>query len=162
MLMPAQHRIAKAKDTFLCPALLRAVCSGLAIFAVIFQLLFPVAAQASNSDWIEICAEQGPVMIQVDYSGDEPEPVTGPCPKCQACALCALADVTDPSILSRVDVQVAVGRDDLSKAAQCLIVNPAQYWPDTRGPPVAPQNITERALRASIALIQNIGGALWT
>lgn len=162
MPLSALERIAQAKDALLRPALLRALCGGLAIFALVFQLLFPVAAQANNSDWIEICAEQGPVMIQVDYSGDQPEPVTDPCPKCQACALCALADVADPSTLSRVDMHVAVGRDDLSKAAQCLIVNPAQYWPDTRGPPVAPRNITERALRASIASIQNIGGALWT
>jgi Protein of unknown function (DUF2946) len=162
MLLSALDRIAQAKDAFLRPALLRALSGGLVIFALVFQLLFPVAAQSTNSDWIEICAEQGPVLIQVDYSGDQPEPVSAPCPKCQACALCALADAGDPSIISRVDMHVTVARTDLSKAAQSLIVNPAQYWPDTRGPPVAPQNIIERALRASIASIQNIGGALWT
>ena len=66
---------------------------------------------------------------------------------------------------------VNVLRSGISRAAEGNVLlpagtavqpNPAQYWHDGRGPPLAAKTESERALRASVAATQDKGEAPWT
>lgn len=130
------------------------------VVALVLQLWAPAAAQASDSTWVEICSEVGPVLIQMDLSDEPSDP--GPCPKCQDCALCAVADGLSGNPMLKPVFAAHMAAVNPVCPSQSVAPNPAQFWPDNRGPPVATQYIIERALRASIASNPNIGGALWT
>jgi len=139
----------------------RAVCALAGIFLLLLQMLGPALASPGESMWVEICSEAGAVWVQVDLE-EETEDPTAPCPKCADCALCAVASeapVPDLPVLLRGGfVQSArLNTCDLVPASSVK-----RLWPETRGPPHATQEETERALRASVASTQAIGGAPWS
>ncbi|WP_259973663.1 hypothetical protein [Leisingera aquaemixtae] len=140
--------------------LFRRLAGMCAAFMLVLQVAFPGAGQAAaGGEWIEICGEFGVVEMQV--AGDDSED-TQDCPKCSTCALCAAENGAGP---------VSVLRSGLSRAAECAVLlpagtavrpNPAQYWHDGRGPPLANKIEPERALGASMAATQNKGEAPWS
>ncbi len=139
----------------------RAVSALAGILLLLSQLLGPALASPGQSMWVEICSEAGAVWVQVDLEEGTEDP-TAPCPKCADCALCAItgaAPLPDMPEVARAELT-----QDVSGA--CLEAtkpySPIRLWPETRGPPVAPENKTERAPRASMASIQVIGGAPWS
>ncbi|MFY2822941.1 DUF2946 family protein [Ruegeria sp. MALMAid1280] len=139
----------------------RAACALAGIFLLLFQLLGPALASPGESMWVEICSEAGAVWVQVDLEEDTTDP-TAPCPKCADCALCAVTSIAPVPGLP------VLQRDGLVHAAYCEnrdlvnVTSVKRLWPETRGPPRAAQEITERALRASMASTQIIGGAPWS
>ncbi|CUI01767.1 hypothetical protein PHA8399_03913 [Leisingera aquaemixtae] len=140
--------------------LFRRLAGMCAAFMLVLQVAFPGAGQAAaGGEWIEICGEFGVVEMQV--AGEDSED-TQDCPKCSTCALCAAESGAGP---------VSVLRSGLSRAAECAVLlpagtavrpNPAQYWHDGRGPPLANKIEPERALGASMAATQNKGEAPWS
>ncbi len=131
------------------------------IFLLLLQMLSPVLASTGESMWVEICSEAGAVWVQVDLEEETEGPIA-PCPKCADCALCAItaaAPVPDlPTMTQPAVTHLAV--------AQCVDQlrhrDATRLWPETRGPPCATQEATERALRASMASTLNTGGAPWS
>ncbi|WP_235216146.1 DUF2946 family protein [Ruegeria halocynthiae] len=140
---------------------LRAVCAFAGIFLLLLQLLGPALASPGQSMWVEICSEAGAVWVQVDLEEEDRDP-TAPCPKCADCALCAVTAAAplpgQPELIRAEFIQTA-------QSGVRILYEPyvsAWLWPETRGPPAAPGHKTERALRASMASIQVIGGAPWS
>ncbi|NVO54726.1 hypothetical protein HW561_02840 [Rhodobacteraceae bacterium B1Z28] len=110
---------------------------------------------------MEICSEAGAVWVEVDLEEGTDDP-TAPCPKCADCALCAVtgtAPLPDLPEMARVGYVQYVRNQtrDLYYS-----YNSDWLWPATRGPPFAPQDRTERAPRASMAVTPFIGGAPWS
>lgn len=140
---------------------LRATCALAGIFLLLLQMLGPALASPGTSMWVEICSEAGAVWVEVDLEEENRDP-TAPCPKCADCALCAItaaAPLPDLTQLNRIGFVETAQR---GVRFLCEPYSSALLWPETRGPPVAPKNNTERAPRASIASIQIPGGALWS
>ncbi|MBO9411699.1 MULTISPECIES: DUF2946 family protein [unclassified Ruegeria] len=139
----------------------RVACAWAGILLLLLQTLGPVLASPGQSMWVEICSEAGAVWVQVDLEEGTKDP-TAPCPKCADCALCA---VTTLAPLPDLPHLVLSQKTDL---AQCQFADQFQphdqtrLWPESRGPPRAPQETTERALRASVASTLKIGGAPWS
>lgn len=139
---------------------LRRLAGLCAIFMLVLQVAFPGAGQAAaGGDWIEICGEFGVVEILVASEGGSEEQ---DCPKCSTCPLCAAENGAGP---------VSILRSGISRVAECAVLlpagtsvqpNPAQYWHDGRGPPLAIKIESERALRASVAATQSKGEAPWS
>jgi hypothetical protein len=145
-------------------AVSRVLTGLLGALALVLQLLAPSFSSASEGEWIEICSEAGAIIVQVDLSGDadQPSPTGAPCPECADCVLCATCDVAAPGA-----VPVIEARDLRVKPVQPVLqtsvpVNPAQLWPETRGPPLAPENRIERVVCASMASTLTTGGAPWS
>ena len=139
----------------------RAVCGVVGIFLLLLQMLGPALASPGQSMWVEICSEAGAVWVQVDPE-EETEDPTVPCPKCADCALCAVtsaAPVPDQPVLTWESF-VQAARNEPRDLVN--IYNVKRLWPETRGPPRAALETTERALRASMASTQVIGGAPWS
>lgn len=140
---------------------LRAACAMAGTLLLLLQLLSPALASPGQSMWVEICSEAGAVWVQVDLEEGTEDP-TAPCPKCADCALCAVTATAPLPNLPELK------SDGLVQTARCEnrnMVNDYQVrrlWPETRGPPLAPPEISERALRASMASIQVTGGAPWS
>ncbi|SDX26133.1 hypothetical protein SAMN05444358_10489 [Ruegeria halocynthiae] len=136
--------------------------TGLAgIVLLLLQTLGPALASPGQSVWMEICSEAGAVWVEVDLEDETSDP-TAPCPKCADCALCALtiaAPVPDLPQLTRAGI-VQFVRCEFSESFE--LYNSNRLWPETRGPPLATHKESERALRASMAPTQVIGGAPWS
>ncbi|MFA3916528.1 hypothetical protein AB1E33_06015 [Ruegeria sp. 2012CJ15-1] len=127
---------------------------------ILLQVMAPSLPSAGVGDWIEICSDGAAVWIQVDSDGEKRE--SDPCPKCQNCTLCAVsscAPLVSETVLKMASEPLSV---EMRHAAQSDVRNPAQFWPDNRGPPHAALNIAERALRASMASNPITGGAPWS
>ncbi|WP_264212528.1 hypothetical protein [Leisingera thetidis] len=140
--------------------IIRRLAGVCAIFVLVLQIAFPGAAQAAaGGEWIEICGEFGVVAIQVaaEDSGGEQD-----CPKCSTCALCAAENGAGPVNVLRPGISRAAEGNVLLPAGTAVQPNPAQYWHDGRGPPLAAKTESERALRASVAATQDKGEAPWT
>lgn len=137
----------------------RAACVVLGVFLLTLQSFAPVFAAQGQGDWIEICAEAGAVWVQVDL--DEGDGDAGPCPDCARCALCAVTSAAPMPKLTNLTRFEFVQFGTFPRFDAYNSDNPAQFWPDTRGPPTAPEMTPERALRASMATTQNTGGAPW-
>ena len=138
----------------------RAACAVAGIFFLLLQLIAPAMAQSGDSMWIEICADGGAVWVEVDL--DEDTDPTAPCPNCADCALCAVTGAAPLPDLPQVG-RVQSAQDALSGIREAIALPAmARLWPETRGPPCAPEHQTERAPRASMASIQVIGGAPWS
>lgn len=139
----------------------RMACALAGIFLLLLQMLGPALASPGESMWVEICSEAGAVWVEVDLEEGTVDP-TAPCPKCADCALCAVtgaAPVPDlPQIMWTGFVQF-IGCDI---GALAELYSTDRLWPETRGPPAAPEIKTERAPRASMASILVYGGAPWS
>ncbi|MDQ2090095.1 hypothetical protein NO357_09315 [Marimonas arenosa] len=107
------------------------------MLALVISQSVPLAAQERNSGvWIEICSEFGPVMKKVDLSGDE-DADEGECPACATCPFCALPEIEAFTAAEASPTRAQAARERAVHGAQTLIANPAQFWPDNRGPPFA-------------------------
>ena len=124
-------------------------------------MLGPVLASSGESMWVEICSEAGAVWVQVDLEEGTEDP-TAPCPKCADCALCAVTTTAPVPELPTVSQPATAHFAGLQCDDQIERRDETRLWPETRGPPPAPHDITERALRASVASTQKIGGAPWS
>ena len=158
-------------DSPLCACLRRSLTGLLAVVALVAQMMAPPMAHANaggdlGSDWIEICADAGPLMVRVreDGSVDKRAPISpahGSCPKCLTCVTCAGVAGIDPAVavMDGADVFAVSVRNDMAGAI--VFVSKAWQRPMTRGPPCAPQNKTTLA-RAGHVMTANPteGGAL--
>jgi len=150
----------------------RAWGAALGIVLLMLQLVVPVmGSAAAGGDWIEICSEFGAVEIQMPPAGTVSGAVPGvepgdgssntpECPDCATCALCALVTVAidREAQTTRLDARaLPAGRSPAEVAAR----NPAQFWPDSRGPPPGPAIPTARAPRAALASIADTGEPPW-
>ncbi|TDK44487.1 DUF2946 family protein [Antarcticimicrobium luteum] len=144
----------------------RPVAALLGVVALILQLLAPGLARASQTDWMEICSEQGVVVVPMDIGGgqDRPQPATpgGSCDCCGFCVTCGGALAAIPPYPVSVATPHGLPRTAIRPEAQTDHATPRAVWPSPRGPPPAPENPTDRAPVASKASILNKGGALWT
>lgn len=144
---------------------LRRFSAVLALCAlVIAQLLPGIAAASGTGEWVEICSESGVVLKQVELGGsDTPESDPQmPCPDCMACVFCAALDsaavLSDPISAAAIAARTQRG----TMGSQDAPTNPAQFWPDNRGPPRAEEQITSTGTRvlAKVSTL-TIGGAPW-
>ncbi|WP_299351238.1 DUF2946 family protein [uncultured Shimia sp.] len=140
--------------------LLRRFAGILAVLSLMFQMLAPSLASASQGDWIEICSEYGTVLKQIDLSNGERPPASEHI-DCEDCTFCAFAAPMSPPIGPEFDLPDA----SLGMAvrwAELMSDGVERYkWPESRGPPAAPQDHNAmRECRASTALTNFQGGAL--
>ena len=138
----------------------RALAGLAGILLLLLQLLSPALASADEGVWMEICSEAGAVYVQVDLKEDAGD--TAPCPECASCVLCAVTGTGPQPVLPEMARPEFVQSGLVQARDVYKPYNPAQFWPDTRGPPAAPETESERAPRASMATIQRSGGALWS
>lgn len=130
------------------------------ICALALQMLAPIAAHAENAgQWMVICGEDGPVLMQVHLSGDEP----ARCPECDDCKTCQLVVSTggiSPPTLGSYGLPAI---KDLPAHHQANAApNPAQFWHEDRGPPLLHTIFSDSAWRLSHAVTLSQGGAPWT
>ncbi|MBY6084402.1 hypothetical protein KUW05_17390 [Ruegeria arenilitoris] len=110
---------------------------------------------------MEICSEAGAVWVQVDLEDDTGDP-TAPCPKCADCALCAITAAAPAPDLPQVQQPGFVQIPRCAFTDLLDLYNFERLWPETRGPPAAPEIRTDRASRASMASTRTEGGAPWS
>lgn len=151
-----------ARQNHSLPVRATRVAAGLAgIFLLMLQVLGPALASPGQGTWMEICSEAGAVWVQVDLEEDTGDP-TAPCPKCADCALCAItaaAPVPDRPLMVRPG---SVHIEHCEFGIRPVTYKTERLWPETRGPPAAPEIRTERAPRASMASTRTEGGAPWS
>ena len=129
------------------------------ILALLMQML-PALASSEDGTWIEICSDLGPVMMQVDASGEPGEQPA--CPECEDCTLCAAAA---PSILANSDETRIKTCEDQSAGFSVLTNTqdlPRHLRPVTRGPPQGKEKSATHPPRLSPAPTLFNGGAPWT
>lgn len=139
----------------------RVACALAGILLLLMQMLGPVLASTGESMWVEICSEAGAVWVQVDLEEETDDP-TAPCPKCADCALCAVTSLAPLPDQPHLVLSQKAGVALYQCAEQNQPHDQARLWPETRGPPRATPETTERAPRASMASTQSIGGAPWS
>ncbi|WP_283427278.1 DUF2946 family protein [Shimia sagamensis] len=133
----------------------RSLIGLLAVVGLVLQLVSPTMAHARSgadvgADWIEICAEAGPVFVRLLDDGTVEErtpqsPAHGGCPKCLTCVTCAGVAGIDPGV-STIDGSVAFAALlAIDEADVAVFVSKAWERPMTRGPPLAPQRKNEMA-----------------
>lgn len=130
------------------------------VCALVLQMLTPVAARAADmGEWMVICGEDGPMLIQVSLSGDEPTQ----CPKCESCDACQLI-VSGGGLLPVTLVSRFVPKVESADvmAESSVGINPAQFWHENRGPPLAQVRLNQDACRLSHVVTPSQGGAPWT
>jgi DUF2946 family protein len=138
----------------------RVLTGFLGALALLMQLLVPSFSSAAQSDWIEICAEQGPILVQIDSGTGTP--VEQDCPKCSSCLLCAVGDAAVDSRAGAVTVPGLLADSGRIRALDVIPARSAPLWPSGRGPPAETVDIILRATRASSAITFKTGGASWT
>ncbi len=120
-------------------------CAG--ILLLLLQLLAPIMGQAATGgEWVEICSEYGAVEVLIAPDGTPTE--VPDCPDCDSCTLCASLTVVSPTSPPESAVFTIVDRQGLSRPGDRIADNPAQFWPDNRGPPRAKISYTHTGLRA--------------
>jgi len=125
------------------------------------QLVFPGLGQADNSGtWVEICSDLGSLEVEIN-SGETRTP-SADCPDCEICLLCATDnDPARPQSLSLT--YRPVPHDTAPPLGQgVILLNPAQFWHDGRGPPRPLNAFTKHTTTASAATTLTKGGAPWT
>lgn len=127
------------------------------ICALALQLIAPIAAHSANTgEWMVICGEDGPVLMQVQLSDDDP----APCPKCDECKSCQLVvstgSISPPTLNSR-DLPMVKAVHVLHEGN--VAANPAQFWHENRGPPLLHTTHSDSATRLSHAVTLSQGGA---
>lgn len=132
----------------------------LGVALIVLQLLAPSLVRAGGGEWIEICSDGAAVWIQIDEDGEERE--SEPCPKCRNCTLCAVGSIAPLAAVPGVSLTSRPAKARFSVSAQCKYHNPAQFWPDNRGPPLETQDHMIRALRVALDFTPVTGGAPWS
>ncbi len=139
----------------------RAACGLAGIVLLLLQTLGPALASPGQSIWVEICSEGGAVWVQVDLEESAGDPAA-PCPKCADCALCAVTGAAPMPDLPQIAQAGIVQFVHCEIGELFNLYNSNRLWPETRGPPHAPEIRTERAPRASMASTEFTGGAPWS
>ncbi|WP_425045695.1 hypothetical protein [Primorskyibacter sp. S87] len=130
---------------------------------MVLQLLVPSfssAAPYSAGDWIEVCADLGVILVQIDP--ETGEPVEGECPKCDSCTMCAVGGGLLNSAAKTAQVPARLAEGSLIKALDVVPASSAPLWPSGRGPPTGPNDIKQRAMCAFAAPTFKTGGVPWT
>ena len=128
---------------------------------LVVQFLPGMAGAEGQGHWIEICADGGVALIQVDENGDAVPQGDDTCPDCATCAFCAVQDQSGlPAHLpvAGVDLTPVV---PVPGAVVRLSVEQVRFWPGPRGPPARAEH---EGIRASLPIkgsTQNTGGAPW-
>lgn len=143
----------------------RGIWHGVACFAGLLALMLhlfsPNIARASSGEWIEICSGSGPVMMQVDLSGEGSTPDL-PCPKCKHCTLC-MVSVTTPPVFETITLTLGSQMLTLTQSTARIELPQRRYQrPMSRAPPAPDRDIFNRATRTSLVSSNTIGGASWT
>lgn len=130
-----------------------------ALLALLLQTFAPGAAQAQDGMIAVICGADGPVEVRMTADGEVDE---APCPECGDCPSCLLlsAPFVLPSSSAPFGSQyaaVASPRSPDSPNSE----NPAQFWPENRGPPLSTIVKSGFACRASLSS-EISGGQPWT
>jgi hypothetical protein len=108
----------------------------LGIFLLLMQLFSPLVAQASNGGvWMTICSEFGAVEVLIESDASE-DKNTPDCPDCPVCALCALTHAIAPDQKTEFDLFGAIALRMTPNTPDPVVKNSAQFWPDSRGPPI--------------------------
>ena len=148
----------------------RVVTGLLGVLALAFQLLVPSFSSAAphyserasgDLEWIEICSETGVTLVQVETETGLPAQ-NQPCPECGDCVFCAAAGPVMQPGLGFAECGDALCLTHWRADADIRVINPAQFWSHLRGPPLAAQDRTVRAPRASMASTPDKGDAPWT
>ncbi|EBA16848.1 hypothetical protein RSK20926_03549 [Roseobacter sp. SK209-2-6] len=140
--------------------MLSRLLAALACLMVVLQLALPSLGQASDQGtWVEICSDLGPVEVEIS-SGETRTP-SDDCPDCDICLLCAAENgQARPLTLSQTYGPVPQHSAHSLKQG-IVLLNPAQFWHDGRGPPRIQKTPMERASDASMATTLQEGGAPW-
>lgn len=106
-----------------------------------------------------ICGADGPVEVRMTTDGEIDE---APCPECGTCPSCLLLSTPFalPSGSAPFGLQFAAGPSQQSLDSP-ISENPAQFWPENRGPPLQTQVKSGFACRASLSSAIH-GGQPWT
>ena len=130
-----------------------------ALLALLLQAFAPGAAQAQDGMIAVICGADGPVEVRMNADGEVDE---APCPECGDCPSCLLlsAPYTLPSGSVPFGLQFAAGTSPRSPDSPNS-ENPAQFWPENRGPPLFTQVQSGLACRTSLSS-EISGGQPWT
>lgn len=126
---------------------------------LVVQLLLPNLTNAEQGTWIEICSDEGAVWVEIQTetpTGDED------CPDCATCAFCNLVAAEAMPMPQTATLSPSKSTEVKSETRQCYALNPAQFWPENRGPPADPKNTTVPAAGASMASPQSNGAAPWS
>lgn len=149
----------------------RSLIGLLAVVALVAQLMAPPMAHARSgddlgADWIEICADAGPVLVRLLDDGTVEKrapqsPAHGSCPKCLTCVTCAGVTGIDSGVVALDTADAFAMPVALGEVVSVVLVNTAWERPMTRGPPCVPQYKNEMA-RAGHVMTANPteGGAL--
>lgn len=127
-------------------------------FVMLAQLTPAFAATGGDGDWMEICSEFGVVLKKVTMDDDD-SGTTPSCPDCETCLFCYSIETTDPYILRSFDLVHLNDREPSLGAMQIVAPNPAQFWPDNRGPPLAKESDGPLPLGRFKVQTHGIGGA---
>ncbi len=158
-------------DSPICACFSRSLTGLLAVVALVVQMMTPAMAHATaggalGADWIEICADAGPVMVRLLDDGTVEKrtpqsPAHGACPKCLTCVTCAGVTGLDSGVVALDAADAFAMSVALGKTDSVVFVSKAWERPMTRGPPCAPQYKIEMA-RAGHLMTANPteGGAL--
>lgn len=120
-------------------------CAG--ILLLLLQLIAPLMGQAATGgEWVEICSEFGAVEVLIASDGS---PIEVPdSPDCDTCTLCTSLTVVPSAPPSEFAVFTIADRLNLGRSSDRIGDNPAQFWPDNRGPPRTKVSYTHTGLRA--------------
>lgn len=134
----------------------------LALCALVVVQVAPVAAAAyRHSAWVEICSENGIMLKQIDVS-DENGSERDNCPECAQCPFCAMPDFDTKIIVPAAVKSGFATRQGAVGTAQANIANPAQFWPENRGPPLADETVRPRARDLAKAATFQVGDLPWS
>lgn len=158
-------------DSPLCACLRRSLTGLLAVVALVAQMMAPPMAHANaggdlGSDWIEICADAGPVLVRLRDDGSVEKraptsPAHGSCPKCLTCVTCAGVAGIDPGVTVMDCAGVFAASLKRHMAEAVAFVSKAWQRPMTRGPPCGPQYKNEMARAGHVKTANpKEGGAL--
>lgn len=154
--MTARHRIQTTRRSA-AQRLGGVVC----VLAFLLQAVLPASAQASGGMWVEICGEAGAELVLMAGSGDDTGPATPTA--CRECCPCVLTLAGAPMIppgeimLLPAPQSVASGPQAFHTA---IAINAAQFWPDTRGPPLRHENTKPADLSVMAPTQVPTGGAM--
>lgn len=128
-----------------------------ALFAL--QMVLPAIACASvqQGNWIVICAENGPESVQVDSMGQPisaPQDQQTPCANCDTCPDCNFVTASFVQPFDQINSKFVMQTAQAAALQIDPINNPAQFWGQTRGPPIGNPTAMNRELTVFAHLIQ--------
>ncbi|MFY0661555.1 MAG: hypothetical protein JXR15_13775 [Shimia sp.] len=158
-------------DSPICACLIRSLTGLLAVVALVAQMMTPAMAHAAaggdlGGDWIEICADAGPVMVRLREDGTVEKrapqsPAHGACPKCLTCVTCAGVSGIESGVVALDAADGFAMPVAVCEADSVVFVSKAWERPMTRGPPCGPQYKNEMARAGHVKTANPTeGGAL--